>query len=138
MKALHWFISILAISLILTGCIGQIMTPYPGADCQMPNPPLQCSRLSRKPQQNRLTAKWRWQVSRREAAEAAMSYPGLPGRPVCWARTSAGWVKLPLNGCKAAGIAGKAKTVEAYLLKRCWSRMLFFPRTAAAIPARRD
>ena len=138
MKTLHGLLFILAVSLFLSGCIGQIMTPYPGAEQPVDETTAATLPVKQEPAAQPLDREMALAGFQKGGCGGCHIIPGAPGATGVLGPISAVWVKLPLNGCRASGTTAKQKPLKRTFWKRCRNRMPFFPRTAAAVPARRD
>jgi nitrite reductase (NO-forming) / hydroxylamine reductase len=117
MKTLHGFLLILAVSLALSGCIGQIMTPYPGAELPDEEPSATAPPVKQVTAAEPLDLEMALAGFQKGGCGGCHIIPGAPGATGVLGPDLSRMGEVAAERVQGSGYNGKAKTVEAYLLE---------------------
>jgi nitrite reductase (NO-forming) / hydroxylamine reductase len=117
MKTLRGFFLILAVSLVLTGCIGQIMTPYPGAALPDNEPAAATLPVKQEPAAQALDREMALAGFQKGGCGGCHIIPGVPGATGVLGPDLSRMGEIAAERVQGIGYSGKAKTVEAYLME---------------------
>jgi len=115
MKALHWFISILVIPLILTGCIGQIMTPYPGAELPDAEPAAAALPVEQEATAEPLDREMALAGFQKGGCGGCHVIPGVAGATGVLGPDLSRMGEIAAERVQGKGYAGRAISVEGYI-----------------------
>ena len=117
MKALNWLFSCLAITLFLSGCIGQIMTPSPGADLPDSEPDATVLPAKQEATAKPLDREMALAGFQKGGCGGCHIIPGAPGAAGVLGPDLSRMGEIAAERVQGSGYRGNAKTVEAYLME---------------------